>query len=94
VYDFIKLASVDFEVVDLCEIFSVSRTAFYRYLRGESYRLTAKEEKEQIAVEEVFLEHKRRYGARRIVAELSNRGVKIGRGSFLDEKSRFESDTA
>lgn len=74
-----KEASTDFQVVDLCEIFSVSRTAFYRYLRGESYGLTAKRKKEQTAVKEVFWEHKRRYGSRRIVAALSNRGVKIGR---------------
>lgn len=57
----------------------VSRTAYYRYLRGISYQLTAEKENNQQLVEQVFAKHKRRYGSRRIVAELKDKGHFIGR---------------
>lgn len=57
----------------------VSRTAYYRYKRGQSYQLsTQKQDKKQL-VERVFEEHKRRYGSRRIVAELQEQGHQLGR---------------
>ena len=63
----------------LCAVLGVSRTAYYRYKRGHSYQPTlAKQDKTQL-VEQVFRAHKRRYGSRRIVAELQQQGYQIGR---------------
>ncbi|WP_460911667.1 IS3 family transposase [Spirosoma areae] len=63
----------------LCLVLEVSRTAYYRYLRGESYQLTPQQAEHQQLVEQVFRKHKRRYGSRRITAELQEKGHLLGR---------------
>lgn len=63
----------------LCSILEVSRTAYYQYLKGISYQVTAEKKNKQQLVEQVFVEHKRRYGSRRIMAELKEQGHCIGR---------------
>ncbi|GAA4468004.1 hypothetical protein GCM10023189_52580 [Nibrella saemangeumensis] len=58
---------------------NVSRTAYYRFLRGASYQPSSTQQEYIQAVEQVFKTHKRRYGSRRIVAELQEAGQPIGR---------------
>ncbi len=57
----------------------VSRSAYHGYAKGKSYVLS--EAKAVIAkqVAAVFAEHRRRYGSRRIVAELKAQGSPLGR---------------
>ena len=57
----------------------VSQAAFYAWSKGRTYLLS--EVKAQVAekVKEVFYLHRRRYGARRISAELKAEGVAVGR---------------
>ena len=78
-YEFIRMVSADFSVVTLCELMQVSRTAYYRYLRGASYQPATTEQEQLKAVEEIFWQHKRRYGQRRILADLQGLGYSIGR---------------
>jgi hypothetical protein len=68
-----------FPVYLICQVLQVSRSAFYAYQSGESYQpsLTKKAHCEQ--VRRVFIENKRRYGSRRILAQLQNLGLKTGR---------------
>lgn len=63
----------------LCTVLGVSRTAYYRYKRGQSYQLTAQKQDKKRLVEAVFQAHKRRYGSRRITAELQEQGHQLGR---------------
>ncbi|QKZ14938.1 IS3 family transposase [Spirosoma sp. KUDC1026] len=63
----------------LCAVLGVSRTAYYRYKRGQSYQPTAHKQAKKQLVEDVFWAHKRRYGSRRIVAELHEQGHQVGR---------------
>jgi hypothetical protein len=52
----------------MCQLAQVSRAGFYRYLRGT---WPAEEEINlQSAVQDVVLEHRRRYGYRRVTAHL------------------------
>jgi putative transposase len=69
----------EFAVETLCQVLEVSRSAYYRYLRGDSYQFTPEKTVHQQVVEQVFIEHKRRYGSRRITAELQQKGYVIGR---------------
>ena len=78
-YDFVHSLAGEFSVEMLCSVLGVSRTAYYRYQRGASYQSSAAKEENKKLVEKVFSEHKRRYGNRRIVAELQDQGHKIGR---------------
>lgn len=61
----------------LCEVMQVSRSAYYHYLEPkEQY---PKEQQMEKKVVEVFRAHKRRYGIRRICAELKEEQVRIGK---------------
>jgi len=78
-YELVQELANEFAVDTLCQVLRVSRTAYYRYLRGGSYRLSPEKDEHQRLVMEVFAEHKRRYGSRRIRAELQARGYPLGR---------------
>ncbi len=59
----------------LCQLVAVSRRSFYRSLKE---RQPAEEEMEvRSAIQQIALEHRRRYGYRRITAELHRRGMQI-----------------
>lgn len=57
----------------------VSRSAYHAYASGKSYVLSRAKTALARQVEEVFYLHRRRYGSRRIHAELKAQGSKIGR---------------
>lgn len=75
----VKSLAAEFQIEILCSVLAVSRTAYYRYLWGGSYQLTLQKAEHQQLVEQVFSEHKRLYGSRRIAAELQKRGYSLGR---------------
>ena len=57
----------------------VSEDAFYAWRRGKNYRPNEKKQKLAEKVKAGFYLHRRRYGARRISAELKAESVEIGR---------------
>jgi putative transposase len=63
----------------MCQIFEVSRSSFYDWQQGKTYVLKPKKAALNEQVKEIFDEHKRRYGSRRIEAELKDLGVDAGR---------------
>jgi putative transposase len=65
----------------MCEVARVSRASFYRSLKE---RQPAEEETEvRSAIQQVALEHRRRYGYRRICAELWRRGMQVNHKRVL-----------
>ncbi len=59
----------------MCQLVAVSRRSFYRSLKE---RRPGEEEMEvRSAIQQIALEHRRRYGYRRITAELHRRGMQI-----------------
>ena len=59
----------------MCQLVPVSRRSFYRSLKEQK---PAEEELEvRSAIQQIALEHRRRYGYRRITAELHRRGMQI-----------------
>jgi len=61
----------------MCQLAGVSRASFYRSLREHS---PAEEDMEvRSAIQEIALEHRRRYGSRRITRELRRRGMMVNR---------------
>lgn len=57
----------------------VSEAAFYAWTAGKTYRLSRQKSELAEQVKAVFHLHRRRYGARRISAELQAQGVAVGR---------------
>jgi putative transposase len=59
----------------MCQLAQVSRAGFYRSLQE---RLPLKEEMEvRSTIQQIVLEHRRRYGYRRVTAELRRRGMLV-----------------
>lgn len=63
----------------LCRVMKVARSAYYAYRSAKTYVLSQKRAAIAKQVTEVFVEHRRRYGSRRVRAELKSRGVTVGR---------------
>jgi transposase InsO family protein len=61
----------------MCQLVPISRASFYRSLQQQE---PAREEMElRAAIQQLFLEHRRRYGYRRISKELRRRGLLVNR---------------
>jgi len=59
----------------MCHLVEVSRAGFYRFLKE---RMPVEEDMEvRSAIQEIALAHRRRYGYRRITAELRRRGMLV-----------------
>lgn len=59
----------------MCRLAGVSRAGFYRFLHGHH---PAEEDMEaRSAIQQIALEHRHRYGYRRITAELRRRGLRV-----------------
>jgi putative transposase len=61
----------------MCQLAQVSRVGFYRSLQQQAPRV--EEMEVRVAIQQIFLEHRRRYGYRRISKELRRRGLVINR---------------
>jgi len=65
----------------MCELGPVSRAGFYRFLQEER---PIKEEMEvRSAIQQIAVGHRRRYGYRRIAAELRRRGMRVNHKRVL-----------
>ena len=65
----------------MCELARVSRASFYRSLKEQQ---PAEEETEvRSTIQQIALEHRRRYGYRRITAELRRRGMQVNHKRVL-----------
>ena len=67
-----------------------SEAAFYAWQKGTTYQLSQKKSQLAEAVKEIFYLHRRRYGARRISADLKADGLAVGRrlvGSLMKAQS-------
>ena len=61
----------------MCKLAQVSRAGFYRSLAEQ--RPLDEEMEVRAAIQRIALEHRRRYGYRRIAAELRRQGMQINR---------------
>ena len=65
----------------MCRLAGVSRASFYRCLQE---RLPVEEDMEvRSAIQQIAVEHRRRYGYRRIRAELRRRGMQVNHKRIL-----------
>lgn len=75
-----RLDHEGFPVTAVCQALSVSRAGYYAHTRAEAGPREQEDARLRPLVRQVFWEHKRRYGARRIAAELAARGEACGPG--------------
>ena len=75
----LRLTENEFEVTELCNMFEVSRSAFYGWLNASPNTYQQQDTELQPMVQDIFQQHRRRYGARRISAELQSQGKSCSR---------------
>lgn len=68
-------------VEPMCRLAGVSRAGFYRYL--EPHYPGEEETEVRNAIQQIVLEHRRRYGYRRVTVELGRRGIPINHKRVL-----------
>lgn len=68
----------------MCALFDISRTAYYRYKRGESYNADKKYNRSKHEIRIEFIRNMKRYGSRRIKASLNQNGTKISRQKVVE----------
>ena len=62
----------------VCDLLEVSRSGFYAWRSAHQSERAARDEELAPLIQEVFWQHRRRYGARRIAVELASRGIACG----------------
>ena len=67
----------------------VAPSAYHAYVRGRSHTLSSKKAEIGERVKDVFYRHRRRYGTRRVAAELKAEGVRAGRFSVRAQMRRL-----
>ncbi len=84
-YRFIQEQSQYFPVLVLCQTLEVNRSGYYEWLRPtpissekDADSLCVKVDNAQ-QIRDLFGLHRRRYGSRRLVSEMKDRGIKISR---------------
>ena len=65
----------------MCQLAQVSRAGFYRSLQEQ--RPVEEEIEVRSAIQQIAIEHRRRYGYRRISAELRRRGMQVNHKRIL-----------
>jgi putative transposase len=75
-----RLGHEGFPVAAVCQALGVGRASYYAHARGEAGPREREDARLRPLVRQIFWEHKRRYGARRIAAELAARGEACGPG--------------
>jgi len=75
VYAFVDSIRKEHSLQLICEVMQISRSSFYEWNNKSTYQIKAKNTIMEQKVVAVFKAHKRRYGVRRIVAELRHQNV-------------------
>jgi putative transposase len=74
-----QLQQGGFEVAPICETLGISRTAYYAWKSRKPGIRDLSDEELQPVIQNIFWQHRRRYGARRIVQELQSMGYLCSR---------------
>lgn len=73
------LSEGNFEVTELCDALDVSRSAYYGWKNARPNRYQRQDLQLGPMVKDIFYQHRRRYGARRIAAELADQAIACSR---------------
>lgn len=75
VYAFVKSISKDHPIQQICNVLQVKRSCYYEWNKNESQPPNPQNKMMEQKVIAIFTENKRRYGIRRIIAELKHQNL-------------------
>ncbi len=73
-----QLGDVDLSISAICDVLGVSRSGYYSFRQGDRSDRDHEDHRQGQLLREIFLEHRRHYGARRIAREMKDRGESCG----------------
>lgn len=76
-YAFVDTIRFDYPIQQICELLNINRSCFYEWANKTTHQPNAATIMIEQKVIAVFNEHKRRYGSRRIVAELGHQKLQV-----------------
>lgn len=76
-FQFLKEHQNKYNIKKACRILKISRSGYYDYLKRKKSKRAIENEALTEMIEEIFHNHKGRYGARRIQLVLERQGVKV-----------------
>ena len=76
-FQFLKEHQKEYNIQKSCKILRISRSGYYDYLKRRKSRRAIENEALTEMIEDIFHEHKGRYGSRCIQKVLEERGVKV-----------------
>lgn len=79
-----------FEVSHICDALGLSRSAYYQWPTSKEYPPTNPEHEMRPLIHNVFYQHRRRYGARRIALELQSMGYRCSRAKALKMMTQMQ----
>jgi putative transposase len=83
-YSFIASQALHYPLQVLCQVLQVSRSAYYSWLQQKETLAGEKKKQMEQSIVSIFQEHRRRYGVRRVAAEL--KANKAGAGVYKVRK--------
>jgi putative transposase len=78
-YHFIKEYRTSYPVPRLCQVLGVAPSRYYAWLQRQHQVLEPQEPAWEIALNQTFEKHKKRYGTRRLRVALRQQGHRVGR---------------
>jgi len=69
----------EYPIQRLCQVLSISRSSYYDWRKSKTHQINPVSKSMEDQAIAVFTAHKRRYGTRRIVAELRHQDVRMSR---------------
>lgn len=78
-FELVHAERENYPVAFACSVLGVSRSGYYRWTGAKPSRRALSDAKLSAEVQEIFGEHKGRYGSPRVHCELSARGRRVGR---------------
>ncbi len=76
-FQFLKEHQKQYNVKKACKILNISRSGFYDYLKRKKSKRMIENEALTEMIEDIFHEHKARYGSRRIQKVLEQQGIHV-----------------
>ncbi len=80
---------MNYPIERLCSVLGISRSAYYAYIKGETYLPNVAKQNLAVNVKKVFDRHLKRYGNRRIHHALAKLGIKLGRYAIRSQMRKM-----
>ncbi|NEW04325.1 IS3 family transposase [Bacillus megaterium] len=91
-FQFLKENKHNYNIKKACKTLNISRSGYYEYLQRKPSKRALENEVLRVEIQEIFKEHKGRYGSLRVTKVLEKKGIKVNRkrvGKLMREMNLY-----